>query len=182
MARRRELRGFVGPYLRRRNPFRQNLTTQETTMSARSLSLVVLGAALTLGVTACGSTEPKTAPAPTASASPAAEPTTDASGGTGGQGTGDNRAGCPVTEDALMTALKAKYHTLPKGQTLRRIQCHQDYAIASRVTPGFDSDVQTFRYSAGTWRSFTGGSAGYCDGVPAAVKKYFRAHGYQGCA
>jgi hypothetical protein len=113
----------------------------------------------------------------------ATPPTTESPREVDGQGGGDDRAGCPVTEDALLTALKNKYrdHTLPKGQTLRRIQCYQDYAIAGRLTPGFDSDVQTFTFSAGTWRSFNGGSGGYCDGVPAAVKRYFRAHDYPGC-
>jgi hypothetical protein len=158
-------------------------------MSARSLSLVVLGAALTVGVTACGGAKPMTTPASTATSTPpaaqpfATPPTTESPREVDGQGGGDDRAGCPVTEDALLTALKNKYrdHTLPKGQTLRRIRCYQDYAIAGRFTPGFDSDVQTFTFSAGTWRSFNGGSGGYCDGVPAAVKRYFRAHDYPGC-
>jgi len=156
-------------------------------MSARSVSILVLCGFLAVGVAACDRADPKTAPAPTPTStqSAVATPTTPSGNQPVRESTGATRApNCPVTAATLLTALQKKYpgHALPKGQTLRNVQCYQDYAIGGRFTPGFDRDIQTFKYSSGSWKSFTGGSGGYCEGVPAGVRSHFRSVGYPGCA
>ena len=91
-------------------------------------------------------------------------------------------AGCPVTAETLLAVLKDKYQNLPEGHGLRRVECFQDYAIAVRFAASSDSEVATFHYASGSWQYFTGGSGGYCEGVPANVKKHFRGTSYPGCS
>jgi hypothetical protein len=163
-------------------------------MSARSVSFAALGGLLIFGLAACGSTgddttaqkpvaTPSAAPAVSATTSaPAAEPTGQS--GQGGKKTdpeGDS-ANCPVTAGTLRAALK-KEHPSWGEQELTGITCYQDYAISTRraAASGADTEVETFRYTGGAWQTFTGGSGGYCDGVPEDVTKYFRAHGRAGC-
>jgi hypothetical protein len=150
-------------------------------MFKHAFTAIALGAGVTAALTACTAPTPavKPASAPTAPA-PKPSSTTKYTGGQGGDGSAD---GCPTTATVLLKALeKTKYlGPAPAGQTLAKIRCYDGWAIASRETPKFDSDIQTLRYDNGHWVAFVGGSGGYCKGVPAGIVKYFQAHDYEGC-
>jgi len=88
---------------------------------------------------------------------------------------------CPVSEATLLAALQNQTGHLPKGLSLSHIGCFKGYAIATTAQPAADSEVQVYRYASGSWHYLTGGSADFCNGVPAAVRKHFRSHGYPGC-
>jgi len=153
-------------------------------MSARTLSALVLGGALVAGLAACGDTDTgTTASGPAAGSSSAAAPaTTPASSEPAPSAAPEApQAGCPVTVDTLVAVLKDKYDNLPAGAKVSDVQCHQEFAIATRSAPDADSEVEVFRYTSGSWRYFVGGSDGYCKGVPADVTKHFRTVGYGGC-
>ncbi|WP_433726005.1 hypothetical protein ACQP2Y_08140 [Actinoplanes sp. CA-051413] len=159
-------------------------------MSTRSGSFVALGSLLIVGLAACDSTgtENTAAKAPAAASSapavsatetaPATQKPTDKAGEEGKGGS----ASCPVTTATLLAAIKKEHPDWGK-QELTDITCHKDYAISTRraVDPQGDTEVETFRYTDGAWRTFVGGSDGYCKGVPEDVTKYFRAHGREGC-
>ncbi|GAA3961118.1 hypothetical protein [Actinoplanes auranticolor] len=163
-------------------------------MFTRSVPVVALGALLVAGLAACSSTaSPDAAKAPAAAPSaapavsattPPADPTpTDKAGGSTkkSQDKGAS-ANCPVTAGTLRAAIK-KEHPSWGEQELTGITCYQDYAISTRraAGSGADTEVETFRYTGGAWQTFTGGSGGYCDGVPEDVTEYFRDHGRAGC-
>ncbi|GIE91976.1 hypothetical protein [Actinoplanes regularis] len=145
-------------------------------MSARAVSALVLGGFLIAGLAACDSgtttSQPPVGP-PTATTAPPATTTTPPVAVT-------HAAGCPVSADTLLKVVTDKYGRIP-GLELRDVQCYQDYAIAGRFAARSDSEVATFHYVSGSWRYFTGGSGGYCEGVPENVKKHFRTMGYGGC-
>lgn len=152
-------------------------------MFARTASILVLGGTLVAGLAACGSTSTTTAQPPAGPAAAAATTASTPPRDQPAQPTAETKsAGCPVTVDTLLGVLKAKYGKLPAGQQLRGVQCYQDYAIVTRSAAQSDSEVETFHYVSGSWQYFVGGSAGYCEGVPAEVKKHFRGAGYPGCA
>jgi hypothetical protein len=157
-------------------------------MSARTVSILVLGGTLVAGLAACTSTAtaPKATSFPTASATtppldkpveaPASTPPTAKSPAAEAQ-----PAGCPVTTKTLLAVLKGKYPDLATGHELTELACYRDYAIADSQAPGHDGEIAVFRYASGSWQYFTGGSAQYCEGVPADVKKHFRGVGHLGC-
>ena len=165
-------------------------------MFTRNVSVVALGGFLIAGLAACSSTPspdaaakapaaaPSAAPAVSATTAPPADPTPTAKAGGSTKKPQDKgaSANCPVTAGTLRAAIK-KEHPSWGEQELTAITCYQDYAISTRraATSGADTEVETFRYTGGAWQTFTGGSGGYCDGVPEDVSKYFRAHGRAGC-
>lgn len=67
--------------------------------------------------------------------------------------------GCPATEASLLKATGSKNAAAAK---LTRIVCHDGWAIAGYGVPGYDSEVRTYQYEAGTWHYFIGGSGGHC--------------------
>jgi hypothetical protein len=160
-------------------------------MLVRSFALITLGAGLAVGIAACGAdSDPGTGAAqsfrpPTAASSAAASPAVSspaAAAASKPTAATPSGTGCPVTEARLMAAWKEKVSATPrKGMTLTRIRCHDGYAITVNTVPRFDTEIEVFRYTSGSWRYFTGGSGGYCEGVPADVTKRFRGMGYPGC-
>ena len=159
-------------------------------MSVRLVSVVVLGAVLTAGLAACagqGAETPTAAPTTaatttTATTPPASKPATEPSAKPVKRRTTPAMMdACPVSEAALLKVMKDKRGTLRKGTTITKIKCFQRFAISVRQSPGADGEVEVYRYAAGTWTYFVGGSAEYCVGVPADVTKHFRTVGYEGC-
>lgn len=154
-------------------------------MSARTVSILVLGGALAAGLTACGSTSTATSPPAAAAAStavtppsakPVQVPTSEGPDSPAGS------AGCPVTVKTLLAVLRARHDKLPTDLELRGVQCYRDYAITGTFSTRSDSEVETFRFVSGSWQYFVGGSDSYCEGVPANVTKHFRGMGYPGCS
>ncbi|MEV6631615.1 hypothetical protein AB0M54_12775 [Actinoplanes sp. NPDC051470] len=156
-------------------------------MSTRSVSFLVLGGALIAALTACtsptestGAAQPVGTPPAASTSSATVTPSPTAPGGKpGGRAAAAN---CPVTATTLLAAIK-KEHPGWGASELSKIRCYQDYAMSTRraADPNADTEVETFRYTGGEWHMFVGGSGGYCEGVPADVKKHFRGDGYPGC-
>ncbi|MEV6492759.1 hypothetical protein AB0M20_29685 [Actinoplanes sp. NPDC051633] len=165
-------------------------------MSARTLSILVLGAALTAGLAACGSDARPAAPVQSAPSSPipSSSPISSSPAPSApvqsapvqsppvetepvSKQAGRPAEGCPVDETTLLTVMGREDD--PKSQ-LRGIVCHRDYAIAGLYTPGFTGEVATFRHGDGAWHHFTAGSGRLCEGLPADVAKRFRSR-WSGC-
>lgn len=158
-------------------------------MFARTFAVLTLGAGFALTAAACtsnstpdaaatvaptvASAAASAAPSPAASSAPAPATSTKPASSTDG---------CPATEATLLAAWEVKYgHKPTAGTQLTRISCHDGWAIAAREVPKQESEVEAFHFVSGEWKYLTGGSGGYCTGIPAAVQKYFNAHGPQGC-
>jgi hypothetical protein len=150
-------------------------------MSARTLSFIVLGAGLTLGMAACGdqpTTKPAAAPAPTATA-PAPAPATSAPA-PGNAGSAPES--CPDSATLIAARERETGRKMPKGTVVDHIECHAGFAISTVDTKLADREVEVFKYESGAWKSFTGGTGDYCKGLPADVMKHFRGKNYPGCA
>ncbi len=149
-------------------------------MPARTISIIVLGGSLAAALTACTAsgttTSQPSAGVPTTA--PTTPPTTTPPSRPGK--TSAPAAGCPVSTDTLQKVLDDKYGG-DSDYALLKVKCYENYAIADRIAVHYDSEVVTFHYASGSWHYFTGGSGGYCEGVPANVKKHFRSVGYGGC-
>jgi hypothetical protein len=177
-------------------------------MPTRTIAVLALAAGLTLGVTACDDDTTTTTP-PAATTSAAVSTTDGANTSTAGVPVTATTTTAPATTKTGPTASPAGTATprptavkaictpsaatllkawqkqvagkVPKGMTLSRIRCHGVYAIATSEQTGADSEVQVYKYASGSWHYFTGGSAGFCTGVPTSIRKYFQTHGYPGC-
>ncbi len=86
-------------------------------------------------------------------------------------------AGCPVTADTLMAALRTSgsdiYQRAARPAALKDVSCYQQFAIAETVPSGqTDSTRIVFHYdgAARSWRPVNLGSAGACTGyVPTDI-------------
>lgn len=86
--------------------------------------------------------------------------------------------GCPVGPKTLKAALEgsAVGEALAPSKKLSDIVCYSGYAIADSTPedPHADGATVVFRYNAesGTWKAIAGGTADYCDDVPAKVRPH----------
>ncbi|MET8153976.1 hypothetical protein ACIBSW_18820 [Actinoplanes sp. NPDC049668] len=178
-------------------------------MSIRTVSVLVLGAALALSASACtdsgdrtaaGSPGATAAPTAAASAGPAptatgAAPTTTAAGGSTATTTDPavpvtSRA-CPVTAATLLAAMRTDKNggsQLARGATLGRSECHDGYVLVVETGPKDangkpigDDGTARFEYESGSWKYRGASSADFCTDMPAATRDYFKSHYPWGC-
>ncbi|MEV6520645.1 hypothetical protein AB0M43_01720 [Longispora sp. NPDC051575] len=147
--------------------------------------VLFVGVGMAFTLTACGVTDkPAASPAPAPTASVAGLPATTAGSAPTATATATatvpnpqstvpaaSGTGCPVTADALMTALKAKgsdiYTRAASPAALHKVSCHEKFAVAATVPDGEHQPSRiAFGYDSAstTWRPLNLGSSGFCAG------------------